>query len=116
MIVFFRASGSTIYAVSVSHPFDKQDLEKLTWLFGGAKPLAEHELRGNYVGPRKEMVTPWSTNAVEITQTMGISGIERMEEFLEVKDANAPHDSMLQRAYTSLDQEIFSIHPSLCPQ
>src|SRR5882672_6828972 len=110
MIVFFRASGSTIYAVSVSHPFDKQDLEKLTWLFGGAKPLAETTLNGNYIGPRKEMVTPWSTNAVEITQTMGISGIERMEEFLEVKGANAPHDSMLQRVYTSLDQKIFSIH------
>ncbi len=110
MIVFFRASGSTLYAVSVAHPFDKQDLEKLTWLFGGAKPLAETTMKGNFIGPRKEMVTPWSTNAVEITQTMGISGIERMEEFFEVKDPNAPHDSMLQRVYTSLDQEIFSIH------
>jgi phosphoribosylformylglycinamidine synthase len=110
MIVFFRASGSTIYAVSVTHPFDKQDLEKLIWLFGGAKPLAETTLKGNFIGPRKEMVTPWSTNAVEITQTMGIAGIERMEEFFEVKDSNAPHDSMLQRIYTLLDQEIFSIH------
>jgi len=110
MIVFFRASGSTIYAVSVSHPFDKQDFEKLTWLFGGAKSLAETTLLGNFIGPRKEMVTPWSTNAVEITQTMGISGIGRMEEFFEVKDSNAPHDSMLQRVYASLDQEIFSIH------
>ena len=110
MIVFFRASGSTISAVSVTHPFDKQELEKLTWLFGGAKPLADGSIKGNFIGPRKEMVTPWSTNAVEITQTMGISGIERMEEFFEVNDAQAPYDSMLQRVYTLLDQEIFSIH------
>lgn len=110
MIVFFRASGSTIYAVSATHPFDKQELEKLTWLFGGAKALGETGLKGIFIGPRKEMVTPWSTNAVEITQTMGISGIDRMEEFFEVNDAMAPHDAMLQRVYTSLDQEIFSIH------
>ncbi len=110
MIVFFRASGSTIYAVSVAHPFDKQDVDKLIWLFGGAKPLTDASVKGHFIGPRKEMVTPWSTNAVEITQTMGISGIDRMEEFFEVKDTLAPHDSMLQRVYPSLDQEIFSIH------
>jgi phosphoribosylformylglycinamidine synthase len=27
------------------------------------------------------MITPWSTNAVEITQNMGIEGIIRIEEF-----------------------------------
>ena len=110
MIVFFRASGSTIYAVSASHPFDKQDFEKLTWLFGGATRLAENSLSGIFVGPRKEMVTPWSTNAVEITQTMGLSGIERMEEFTEVTDVSSPHDAMLQRIYRHLDQETFTIH------
>src|SRR5579859_172820 len=109
MIVFFRAGGSTIYAVSASHPFDKQDFEKLTWLFGGAKHLPEPTAKGIFIGPRKEMVTPWSTNAVEITQTMGISGIGRMEEFLQVDDADAPHDAMLQRVYANLDQEIFTI-------
>ncbi len=110
MIVFFRASGSTIYAVSVSHPFDKQDIEKLIWLFGGAKPRDEKTIRGHFIGPRKEMVTPWSTNAVEITQTMGIKGIDRIEEFFEVKDSTAPHDAMLQRIYTSLEAEIFEIN------
>ncbi len=110
MIVFFRASGSTIYAVSASQPFETQDYEKLTWLFGGAKALTEKELKGIFLGPRKEMVTPWSTNAVEITQTMGITGIDRMEEFFEVPNINAAHDSMLQRIYALLDQDIFIIH------
>ncbi|MBS1507850.1 MAG: phosphoribosylformylglycinamidine synthase [Bacteroidetes bacterium] len=110
MIVFFRGSGSTVYAISALHSFGNQDYEKLTWLFGGAKPLSDKELKGIFIGPRKEMVTPWSTNAVEITQTMGINGIERMEEFYEVSDASAAHDPMLQRIYHTLDQELFTIH------
>jgi phosphoribosylformylglycinamidine synthase len=34
-----------------------------------------------FVGPRAAMITPWSTNAVEITQNMGIKDIIRIEEF-----------------------------------
>jgi phosphoribosylformylglycinamidine synthase len=110
MIVFFRAGGSTLYAVSSSHTFENQDYDKLIWLFDGAKPLPEKELKGLFLGPRKEMVTPWSTNAVEITQTMGIHGIERMEEFIEVANPGFPHDAMLQRIHASIDQDIFTIH------
>ena len=110
MIVFFRASGPVTYAVGTNQTLETQDYQKLTWLFGGAKPVPEKEVKGFFIGPRKEMVTPWSTNAVEITQTMGISGIDRMEEFFEVNDANAPHDAMLQRVYTLLDQDMFTIH------
>lgn len=109
MIVFFRASGATLYAVATSQPFGSQEYEKLIWLFGGGKPLSEQSLEGYFIGPRKEMITPWSTNAVEITQTMGISGIERMEEFTEAQ-ANTPHDRMLQRLYHGLNQDLFTIH------
>jgi phosphoribosylformylglycinamidine synthase len=112
MIVFFRATGDTLYAVGHSQPFESQDYEKLTWLFGGARPMEQKELKGFFLGPRKEMVTPWSTNAVEITQTMGIKGIDRIEEFFEVKNEQAAHDRMLQRLYTSVDQELFTIHHS----
>src|SRR5882672_2269954 len=110
MIIFFRANGPLVYAVGGSGSLAVQDYEKMIWLFGGAKPIPEKELSGYFVGPRKEMVTPWSTNAVEITQTMGISGITRMEEFFEVKDAHASHDAMLQRVYALLDQDMFTIH------
>ena len=109
MIVFFRTSGATLYAVSTSQPIGSQDYEKLIWLFGGSKPLTETLLSGFFIGPRKEMITPWSTNAVEITQTMGIKGIERIEEFTEVQTDSALHDRMLQRLYTDLDQDIFTI-------
>ncbi|MBS1489346.1 MAG: phosphoribosylformylglycinamidine synthase [Bacteroidetes bacterium] len=108
MIVFFRTRG-TLYAVSTHQSFQPSDYEKLIWLLGGAKPLSEKEISGFFIGPRKEMVTPWSTNAVEITQNMCIAGIERVEEFFEVSDARAAHDAMLQRIYEKLDQEIFTI-------
>ncbi|MBS1557774.1 MAG: phosphoribosylformylglycinamidine synthase [Bacteroidetes bacterium] len=108
MIVFFRTRG-TLYAVSTHQSFQPSDYEKLIWLLGGAKPLPEKEISGFFIGPRKEMVTPWSTNAVEITQTMCLEGIERIEEFFEVSDARAAHDAMLQRIYEKLDQEIFTI-------
>ncbi|MBN8650773.1 MAG: phosphoribosylformylglycinamidine synthase [Cytophagales bacterium] len=109
MIVFFRPAGATLYAVGTSQPFGSQDYEKLSWLFGGGQPLTEQAVGGYFIGPRKEMITPWSTNAVEITQTMGIAGIERIEEFTEAS-ANTPHDRMLQRLYHGLDQDLFTIH------
>ena len=87
-----------------------EDTQKLIWLFGGAKPLNENCLDGYFVGPRKEMITPWSTNAVEITQNMGLIGIERVEEFVCVKNESAAHDPMLQVLYRTLDQFLFTIH------
>jgi len=112
MTVFFRASGSVVYAVGAQQPLDNQDLSKLTWLFAGATPKAEKALSGFFLGPRKEMVTPWSTNAVEITQNMGITGIERIEEFFEVPALQSPHDKMLQHVYEELNQDLFTIHHS----
>ncbi len=109
MIVFFRAANSVIYALSTRQSPDTQDIEKLTWLFN-AKPIHDQALNGYFVGPRQEMITPWSTNAVEITQTMAIAGIERIEEFFGVENDAAGHDPMLQFIYRGLDQEIFTIH------
>ncbi|HEU5292560.1 MAG TPA: phosphoribosylformylglycinamidine synthase [Cyclobacteriaceae bacterium] len=110
MILFFRASTNILYAVGSQHPLQTADHQKLVWLFGGATPLTETSLNGRFLGPRKEMITPWSTNAVEITQTMGIKGIIRIEEFTEVTNSNTPYDRMLQHMYDMLDQDIFTIH------
>src|SRR5690349_22900145 len=110
MIIFFRSKANTIYAVDVEQQLETKDIQKLTWLFHTAELLTEKRLEGYFVGPRKEMITPWSTNAVEITQTMGIAGIQRIEEFFVVKGADAKHDRMLQVLYTTLDQDLFTIH------
>ncbi|HZH74095.1 MAG TPA: phosphoribosylformylglycinamidine synthase, partial [Mariniphaga sp.] len=80
------------------------------WLFSGGEHLEQVELVGWFIGPRREMITPWSTNAVEITQNMGITDIIRMEEFLQVESEDAVFDPMLQRMYNGLDQQIFKIN------
>lgn len=109
MVIFFKGSGSIYYAVGTTVKPDKADLHKLNWLFGEAEYLLSKSVEGIFIGPRKEMITPWSTNAVEITQNMGISGITRIEEFRRVRFQNTRCDRMLQAVYKNLDQYIFTI-------
>ena len=107
MITFFSGSNLPVYAVQSSSSLDLETQSKLRWLFGNAELIADH-LSGPYIGPRKEMITPWSTNAVEITQNMGIEGIERIESFLPA-GADAHYDPMLEHLYQELDQQIFQV-------
>ena len=81
----------------------------MEWLFEG-KVIGEERLDGFFVGPRREMITPWSTNAVEITQNMGLQGVLRIEEYFKVGSEDAEHDPMLQRMYKGLDQSIFDVN------
>ena len=108
MILFFRTPQQSVIAVESDHTPDQREAEELSWLFGEAKPESEENLKGYFVGPRREMITPWSTNAVEITQNMGLKGIARIEEYFPVADENADHDPMLQRMYKGLDQQVFT--------
>ena len=110
MILFFKSSTKTVLAVDTLHNLSSEDVQKLVWLFSNATPLETESVDGWYVGPRREMITPWSTNAVEITQNMGISGIARIEEYFPVSSGDAEHDPMLQRIYKGLDQELFTIN------
>ena len=110
MIKFFSSKqANTVYAVGLTQEINSTDLPKLTWLFGGAELENSDTLKGFFVGPRKEMITPWATNAVEITQNMGIEGIERIEEYFVVDSEKAEHDPMLQVLYKGLGQEIYTI-------
>jgi phosphoribosylformylglycinamidine synthase len=107
MIFFFQPSSEKIYALETSQKLTDQDIEKLNWLFGGSLH-DQLKISGEFVGPRKEMITPWSTNAVEITLNMGIEGISRIEEF-HLKDHSGSVDPMLQAVYDGLNQDIFYI-------
>ncbi len=109
MVTFFKKGANEIYAVESDHKFNDLEKEKLTWLLGGAKPLAGTSVKGRFIGPRKEMITPWSTNAVEITQNMGLEGITRIEQFTGTKDEAPAFDKMLQRLYDGLNSRVFSI-------
>ena len=106
---FFRTPGGSVIATEADHRLNAEEIEKLCWLYGGATVETEDGLKGCFVGPRREMITPWSTNAVEITQNMSLSGISRIEEYFPVKDEHAEHDPMLQRMYKGLDQNIFTV-------
>ena len=108
MIHYFR-KDKTVYAVYHQSALTRNDIPKLEWLFGDARQVSESKMAGFFVGPRREMITPWSTNAVEITQNMGIEGILRIEELTKVDSEEAFYDHMLQRLYSGLDQDIFSI-------
>ncbi|WP_010133886.1 phosphoribosylformylglycinamidine synthase [Ochrovirga pacifica] len=107
MILFFQ-KNVTVFAVQTSAQ-SKENIQKLEWLFGNASQVNTESLEGVFIGPRKEMITPWSTNAVEITQNMSITGIERIEEFFLATDNNPTIDPMLQKIYNGLDQNIYTI-------
>lgn len=109
MIQFFQTQAKSLIAVQVSHAFSEADLQKMQWLLSEATPINEESISGIFVGPRREMITPWSTNAVDITTNLGLEGIVRMEEFFPVSSEDAEHDAMLQRIYKGLNQEIFTI-------
>ncbi len=110
MIVFFRTRTKSVIATSVDHNLSENEIKELSWLYGDAEALKAEKLEGFYVGPRREMITPWSTNAVEITQNMSLKGIERIEEYFPVSDKDADYDPMLQRMYEGLDQEVFTVN------
>ena len=109
MIQFFKTQINSIIAVYSAKPLGQENIDKLVWLFSDAEFMKQQILEGWFVGPRKEMLTPWSTNAVEITQNMGVDGIRRMEEFFEVKNEQAAYDPMLQAIYKDLTQQVFAI-------
>jgi phosphoribosylformylglycinamidine synthase len=108
MIQFFLRPNNGYYALSTKNPLTQTDTSKLSWLFGEAQMQERLQIDGKFIGPRKEMITPWSTNAVEITQNMGIEGIERIEEYAVFAEGD-DYDPMLSSLYTNLDQEIFHV-------
>ena len=115
MIQFFQTPAQHVFVVQSKSNLTNEDVSKLEWLFSEAKLTNLTEIEGNYVGPRREMITPWSTNAVEITQNMGISGIIRIEEFRLMPptpsvQGGLEYDPMLERIYSGLNQDIFTIN------
>ncbi len=82
MILFFRTPSKSVIATEIDHKPSQDEINELCWLYGDATLEDAQQLQGFYVGPRREMITPWSTNAVEITQNMSLNGISRIEEYL----------------------------------
>ena len=113
MIHFFNRANQVVYTVESNKSLDQATIDKLSWLFGNAKkvlaesytPPAELQL----LGPRAAMISPWSTNAVEITQNMGIGGITRIEEYLLKPSTFKDFDPMLTQCFSQLNQDMYHI-------
>ncbi|MEW6381431.1 MAG: phosphoribosylformylglycinamidine synthase [bacterium] len=106
-----KSSSGPVPVSGVSSGLDPETLDRIAWLFQ-ARPVSIRT--GLFIGPRREMVTPWSTNAVEILKNTGISGIIRAEEFMLVEPSsssgNQPPDidPMLQEVYHRIDDQLFA--------
>ena len=109
MIHFFGDLATKVFAVQTTQEITPENTEKLTWLFGNQPKINLASLDAFFVGPRAAMITPWSTNATEITQNMGITGIIRIEEFKTVDKNFTDFDPMLSQKHEGLHQDIFKI-------
>ena len=115
MIHFFGNESSTVFAVQTQNELSAETISKLNWLFQSELVIdsqnnSKSVLADFFVGPRAAMITPWSTNAVEITQNMGIESIIRIEEFHMVSESFSDFDPMLFQKYSELNQDIFTIN------
>ncbi|WGD34980.1 phosphoribosylformylglycinamidine synthase [Olleya sp. YS] len=109
MIHFFGNQNSKVFAVQATKELSTQTISKLIWLFGNQPKIEQASLDAFFVGPRAAMITPWSTNAVEITQNMGIAGIIRIEEFETCASDFKGFDPMISEKYNGLNQQSFTI-------
>ena len=108
MLLFFGEVSTKILVVQTSSILSKKNIEKLVWLFDNKPLINTQKINGLFIGPRASMVSPWSTNAVEITQNMGINGILRIEEYFP-KTMLDTIDKMLFEEFNGLDQNLFKV-------
>ncbi len=115
MIHFFGNQNSKVFAIQATKELSTETISKLEWLFSnpklvsGAPKIRQASIDAFFVGPRAAMITPWSTNAVEITQNMGISDIIRIEEFTASSEGFEDYDPMIYEKFSSLNQAVFTI-------
>ncbi|MEM6642170.1 MAG: phosphoribosylformylglycinamidine synthase [Bacteroidota bacterium] len=114
MIQFFQQSEIAIIAVGTPSPLSDEQVKKLVWLFSGATPISEDQVTGDFIGPRKEMISPWSTNATDIAHNAGISSVFRIESYI-TKESTGALDPMLQQVYSGLDQSLFTLDRTPAP-
>ena len=114
MIQFFQNSEDTVIAVGVSGNFSEDEISRLEWLFSGSKHVDAENISGKFIGPRKEMISPWSTNATDIAHNAGITSIFRIETYVTGTSAGA-FDPILQQVYSGLDQSIFTLDRKPAP-
>ena len=110
MISFFESQNHSIFAVQTDQTISKDEIKKLEWLLGNANLLSDVKIKKEFIGPRAAMISPWSTNAVEICKNMGLDSILRIEKYIESKNSTNDIDPMLNEKFESLSQSLFKIN------
>ena len=110
MISFFESQNHSIFAVQTNQTISKNEIKKLEWLLGNATLLSESQINKEFIGPRAAMISPWSTNAVEICKNMGLDSVLRIEKYLESIKSTNNFDPMLNEKFDSLSQSLFKIN------
>ena len=108
-VYFFKSTANhLVFAIQSANVLVSADLKKLRWMFStfDAHYHPTNSIKGDFIGPRRGLVTPWSTSSVEITQNMGINGIIRIEEFVQIK-GDGIFDPMLKSVYKGINQNVF---------
>jgi phosphoribosylformylglycinamidine synthase len=97
--------------VESSEALSAEALKRLGWLLG-AEIATGAEAAAEYIGPRKEMVSPWSTNATDICRNVGIRGIRRIEFFRPGGKDAGEFDPMLEERYRGLREDSLRVDGS----
>ena len=105
MILFFGDPKLKVFAVKITKELSSEDIKKLSWVLNSVY-LESTEISEKFIGPKSLMISPWSTNAVEITKNMGLKNINRIEEFTYHKKSEK-FDKMVNEEYPNLNQKIF---------
>ncbi len=114
MLTFFGKSDKVVFVLETVQALSTSDLYKLQWLFGNQPQITSNKIAGPFIGPRATMITPWSTNAVEITQNMDLEGILRIERYVSCAE-DSPYDPMVSQKFEELTQEQFKINIEPAP-
>ena len=109
MISFFESKDQSVFAVQTKKSFSENEIKKLEWLFGNATFISDPKVDRDLIGPRAAMVSPWSTNAVEICQNMGLTSVVRIEKYDLKSDDLIDFDPMLNEKFSSLTQDLFCL-------
>ena len=105
MILFFGNPKLKVFAVEISERLSIESIKKLSWVLD-SNIIEVEEITEKFIGPKSSMITPWSTNAVEITRNMGLKYINRIEVFVSYL-ISTEYDRMIHEEYKTLNQNIF---------
>jgi len=106
----FFTNSSAIFIVESTSSLSPVEKQVVEWMLQ-ATSSESSSFPGEYLGPRREMVTPWSTNAVEIAGNLGVDSINRIERFEQVLDGKLlsggdfEFDPMTQGTFSSLNEK-----------